>query len=384
MEVDADFGKTKRYLYMFGAMFGSLASYYLRNLFYTRYSRIKKGCPEVIFDKPWIGTLMMAIGMSLSIVIYYIQVRCDPKNHTKISKTPRYIVLLCILPGLLDLLYSAFYSFSIVAITGSTSISLRYFDFLFVIIIQNVFLSTINYAYQWVSLGIVAIGIILVSCSVVLGSEIKLQLLPTVLQVLAQLCFSIRTLILQKMLHENDVSNWLLTGISGSYEVIMILFGFYPISYILPEKTFSSLHEDFCLSWKLTTSSLSIIILFIVYIPITCLYNSSVVGTIMTTNGVGYTLVEMISGSIGWVIDLIIYHFFKGRFILKSHTKFGVNWNSYSYLRLIGSLTFLLGGVIYLKIIKFPCFKYPSPSVRRITIDQSTGNAYPAEVKLEV
>lgn len=99
----------------------------------------------------------------------------------------------------------------------------------------------------------------------------------------------------------------------------------------------------------------------------------------MTTNAVGFTIVEMISGSIAWIIDLIIYHAFNGKFILRSDEKFGVRWTNKSYFRLIGSLTFLLGGAIYLKIIKFPCFKYPAASVTKINISET-----PSEVNFEV
>ncbi|EAY08973.1 hypothetical protein TVAG_486200 [Trichomonas vaginalis G3] len=379
MEKEVDFGKPRRILYITGSMLGSLASYYMRTLFYSRQSRYKSGCPYINFDRPWIGTLVMTIGISICTLVYYIQTLIDPKNYPKITHIPLYIYLMIVLPALLDILISAIYSFAISENTGSISIAIRYFDLLFVIIIQNIFMTPIHYAYQWFALGIVTLGIIFVSIGVLLGSQFKAKLLPTILQLIAQLIMSIRTIIIQKILHENDVSPWLFTGIDGIYGFLLVLFGFYPIANFLPEHSFASLHESFCSSILLTFHSLTIILLFLIYIPITCVYNGCTTGTIMTTNAVGFTIVEMISGSIAWIIDLIIYHAFNGKFILRSDEKFGVRWTDKSYFRLIGSLTFLLGGAIYLKIIKFPCFKYPAASVTKINISET-----PSEVNFEV
>lgn len=207
------------------------------------------------------------------------------------------------------------------------------------------------------------------------------KILPCILLLISQLLISIRTVLIQKIIQENDVSPWLMTGFNGIFGFFIVLFGFYPIANFIPEHTFLSLHENFCSSILLAFHSSAIILLFLVYLPIACVYNCCVTGTIMATNSVGYPIVEMVSGSISWIIDLIIYHAFNGKFILKSDEKFGEKWSKYSYFRLIGSITFIMGGVIYLKIIKFPFFKYPTPSVTKISLSDS---AFETNFKLPI
>lgn len=153
----------------------------------------------------------------------------------------------------------------------------------------------------------------------------------------------------------------------GIYDFLFILFGFNPIAYILPEEHFYKLHENFCDSFMMAMHSAKILILFLIYLPICCVYNGCVLGTIMTTNSVSYTIVEMIGTSLGWIIDLIIYHAFNGVFILPSEKKFGAQWTKYSYLRLVGSVIFLIGELIYMEVIKFKCFSYPKSDVRMMS-----------------
>ncbi|EAY04530.1 hypothetical protein TVAG_244310 [Trichomonas vaginalis G3] len=324
MEKEADFGRTRRIWYIAGVVAGNLLSYYLRGLFYTRKSQIWNGCPFIIFKRPWMGTLVMTIGISLCTLVYYIKTLLDPKNHPKFSHTPTYIYLFIALIAFLDIFISIVPSYTISENLGPFSVATRYFDLLFIIIIQNVFMTPIRYAYQWVSLGIVAFGIVFVAVGVFKNKETRLKLLPSLLQLASQLFISIRTVLIQKVSHENDINPWFLTGFDGIFGFLIVLFGGYPLAYFLPEKSFSSLHENLCSSALLTFHSISIIILFLIYIPITCIYNASITGTITTTNAVGYTIVEMICGSINWIIDLIIFHAFNGKFILEADKKFGV------------------------------------------------------------
>lgn len=282
---------------------------------------------------------------------------------------PFKLYLFASLPSLCDILLSMFYSYSIVENEGSISIALRFFNLLFIVLINYLVFRPKKYAFQWTALAIVLVGIIFVSCSVLVGTNTKLNLIAVVLQVIAQIIQSTKSTIEQKLLHENDICPWWLTGVEGCYDFLFIFFIFNPIAYVLPEKTFNKLHENFCDSTLMVIHSKIIVILFFIYFPISCLYNGCVLGTIMTTDSISYTIVEMIGTSIGWIIDLIIYHGFNGVLFINSNKTFGAQWTKYSYLRLVGSLIFLFGELIYMSVIKFKCFDYPEAKVRRISID---------------
>lgn len=380
MEKEADFGRNRRICYLIGIVMGNLFNYYFRCLFYSRMSFYSSDCPFIRFTRPWMGTLVMTIGIAACTLIYYVFPLIDPTSNPKFSDIPINIYLHIALLALLDILISVINSFAIAENSGSISVAFRCFDLLFIIIIENVFVEPIHYAYQWVSLGIVLIGNILVTIGVTVGIEGKSKLLTSILLLFAQLFMSIRSVLTQRILHNNDVSPWLLTGINGIYGFFLVLFGFYPIANFLPASSFKSLHENFCSSVLLTVHSTSLIILFLIYIPISFTYNVCITGTLMTTNAVGYTIFEMISGAAGWIIDLIIYHAFHGKFILKADEKFGTKWDRYSFFRLFGSLIFLMGGAMYLKVYRFSCFKYPTASVTKI--EMSTDSSFELNFKI--
>ncbi|EAX99794.1 hypothetical protein TVAG_175630 [Trichomonas vaginalis G3] len=111
-------------------------------------------------------------------------------------------------------------------------------------------------------------------------------------------------------------------------------------------------------------------VLFLIYIPISTTYNGCLIGTIATTNAITYTIIEMIGSFLTWIVDLIIYHGFHGKFILHSNGKiFGTKWTKYSYLRLIGSVIYFIGFLIYSGVIKFKCFTYPQSNVRLMHVN---------------
>lgn len=365
-----DFGSKQRYIYIVLCIVGSLLSYYMRTLYYAQMSYSFKGCPTERFDRPWFGTLVMAIGMALCLVVYLIWLKIDPTHGPKLLDIPLKLYLYAFIPAISDMLYSLFYSYSIVN-SGTISIALRYFELIFVVIVNYFFFRPPNYLHQWIALGIVFIGVILVVISVLVSANSPEKVLASavILQIVAQLAHAFKTNTEQKIIHYNDVCPWWLTGVEGIYQFAFILFGFDPIAYLLPEAKFESLHEDFCSSFMMAIHSGTILILFLIYLPICTTYNGSLIGTIMTTNAITYTIVEMIGTSIGWITDIIIFHGFHGKLILPSNGMvFGTQWTKYSYIRVIGAVIFFIGFLIYSGIIRFPCFTYPEANVRLIPI----------------
>lgn len=141
----------------------------------------------MIFDRPWFGTLIMAIGMMLCLLVNIVWIKLDPAHAPKLRDIPLSLYFLASLPSLCDILLSMFYSYSIVVNDGSISIALRFFNLLFIVIINTIVFRPKNYAYKWVALAIVLVGIIFVSCSVLIGLDSKLNVLAVILQIIAQI-----------------------------------------------------------------------------------------------------------------------------------------------------------------------------------------------------
>ena len=372
--IAVDFSAKPRALYTLGCVTGSILSYYCRSLFYQQMSYSYKGCDEKLFNHPWFGTLVMAFGMSICLIIYMIHRHFVPSIGLSITKIPLSHYLFAALPSLCDMFYSLFYSFSIIQSSGEISVALRYFEFFFVVIMHKVIFKPKYYPYMWTSCAIVLTGIIFVTVSVILeenSASLKSWefYFVVICQIFAQFCHAMKSIFEQKLVHENELSPWWVAGIEGVYQMLIMFFVVNPLTYCIPtSSSFVSLREDFCESITMVCHSSKLLGLFAVYLPIVCTYNGCLVGTIMTSNCVSYTLMEMIGTSIAWIIDIVIYHGFDGYFILPAYNgyKYGVEWKKLSYLRLAGSLIYFFGGMIFMKLIRFKCFEYESPNVSLI------------------
>ena len=370
-----DFATKRRLTYIITCVIGSMLSYYCRSLFYKQTSHSFEGCEDKIFNHPWFGTLVMAFGMTLCFFVYVVTRIFNPDVGPPVTQIPLGNYLYACLPAMCDLLYSVLYSFSIISSSGEISVALRYFEFLFILILNRVVFKPTYYNYMRTSIIIVFVGIACVTVSVLISSHnVETNwafIVVVILQIFAQFCHAGKTTFEQKLMHNNDLSPWWLAGVEGIYQLFVMFFMFNPLSYLMPAKgEFSGLREDFCEAITMVCHSKTIMVLFAVYTPIACIYNGTLIGAIMVTNGISYTLVEMIGTSIAWIIDIIIFHGFDGKFILPSGGYvFGVKWTDMSYLRLIGSFIFFFGLLIFIKVIRFKCFVYEDPNVKIVKIE---------------
>lgn len=326
-----------------------------------------------VFNRPWFGTLFMAIGMSLCLLVYIIRIKINPNYGPNLSSIPAKVYMITALPALFDMLYSLGHSFSIAESSNSILVASQYLSFFFMIILQKVFIRSKFYTYKWISFLIIIIGIIFVCLSQFLYHRLYVDPLTLSLQIFAEFVLAVRGLILEQIMHNNDVSPWVICGLSGVYEIILILFVFYPISFYLPSKNFESLHENFCSSSAMFIHSTQLIILFLTYLVVTALYNVCNIYTIMMIDALFYTIFKMFSGSVIWLCDITIFYAFNGKFILDNEAgkKYGQSWSKLDYLRVIGTVIFLIGGLIFLSVIKFKCFEYPQPNVTTLKMSLS-------------
>ena len=374
---DADFGVKSRFFYIVSCLLGMIITYYIRDTTYSQISNYK-GCKK-LFDLPWFFTLVMTIAMSSCMIVYLILVKINPMHGPKFKNIQMQMYFIPIIPSVCDLFASMFYSFSLVNNKGKISTALRYFELFSIVIMRTLLFESINYSFRWFSLGIIFLGIFFVVFSVISdeNKEGSVKAFPIILQIISQILYATKSIFEEKILHNNDLSPWWLMGVEGVYGFFINLFIVYPIVYVIPlNKNTKGIHENFCESIYMAFHSKAVIALIFIYIPFSCLYNGSIGGTIQTTNSINYTIVEMIASSLAWIVDLIIYYGFKGKYIIpcynedfKSITK-GIQWTKLSWMRLIGSIIFLFGELTYIGIIKFSFFRYPDSNVKIITLNE--------------
>lgn len=381
---DGDFGRKTRAFYIIGCMAGIIMSYYIRDISYSQKTTYCN--KEYLFQNPWFFTMVMGFAMSFCLVAYIIIIRFDSSAGPKLKDIQFSFYAYALVPGLCDLFATVLYSASIITISGPVSVALFFFELFTIVILRTLLLSSMNYAYRWVALFIVSLGMIFVSFAVIkdAGKINHMNWISVLLQFIAQFLYAAKALSEEKILHNNDLHPLWLMGTEGIYEFLITLFMIYPITYELPTNKYTkSLHENLCKSFVMAFSSKNVIILLFIYIPICAFYNGCIGGTIQTSNSVNYILMENIGSSIVWIIDIIIFEGFHGKVFFPCYdselieVKKGSAWTKYGYMRIAGLLIFLIGELIYINVIKLPYFKYPEADVKIISMNLVLGEDAP-------
>ena len=218
------------------------------------------------------------------------------------------------------------------------------------------------------------VGVILTSISVTKNelSSIKIDsgfIIAAVLQILAQLASSFKSIREEQLLHKNDIHPVWLCGVEGIYEFIIVLFMLDPILNFMPKRFGEGLTEDFCAAVNMVTHSNTLIGTFIVYLFIACMFNICVMGVEYSSSAVHFMVSENCVNCISWGIDLLIHYTMGGTIFGLTEGGNGVKWTDLSWLRLFGVVLILFGSLIYVKAITLPFFKYEESSVKVIEME---------------
>ena len=371
-ETDVDFGKKTRITYFLCCMCGSLLTLYSRNIFYEQNTYEYPGCPIQKFNKPWFATLFMAIGMSLANIFYQIILIFSKDPPISFRKVHISMYLHAIVPAALDIIFSVLYSISILLIGSTFSTIIRFLDLIFATILRKIWLKENLMLYSWVSIGVIVLGVILVSIAASFNDIGSIQvngqfIVAALIQISAQLASSFKAIREEQLLHQNDIHPVWLCGVEGVYEFILILFILYPILNFMPKEFGEGLTEDFCAACQMMAHSKTLIGTLIIYLFIACFFNTCVMGVQYSSNAVQFIVSENIVNSISWGIDLLINYAMDGSiFGLTPKNSYGAQWTSLSWLRLVGVIFIILGSIVYVKFIRLPFFKYEESNFKLV------------------
>ncbi|EAY07660.1 hypothetical protein TVAG_273440 [Trichomonas vaginalis G3] len=335
-----------------------------RKVIFSQKSFSYERCSIQEFDKPWIATLFMSIGLSFSNIIYKLMLVFDAKNYRLFTKIEFRLYLQGLTIAILDIIYSTLYSIAIVLIKEQYATLFRFVIILFTACLRRVWLKEKLLAYSYTALVIVTIGVVLSSISVIYD-QLKVDtikynatfFIALTLQILAQLALSIKTILEEQILHQNDVHPTWFCGVIGIYETVIILFMVYPIVNFIPGKTGAGLSENFCDAIKMIGHSKVLIIEFVLFPLIELFYNVGILGVIFSTSGIHKIVFEMVYTSFAWFIELFIYYAMKGN-VFGLAKDMGAKWDKYSPMRLVGIVLIFIGSLLYSKTIKCKCYEY--------------------------
>jgi len=371
---DADFGKNQRRIYAFMCLFGSVFSYYSRKLIYDQDSYNFQGCIMTKFSRPWFVTLSMSIGMAMASLLYLLILIFKKEPPVSFKMIPFRSYISAIFPAVCDLAFSVLYNITTLMISSIFTVTFNFFMLLFTALFRRFLLKQRTLPYAWFSIGILIVGIILSSISVA-GDEIQKTKLSLKLlfgcgvQLIAQVLAALKAISEEKILHQNDLSPIWLCGIEGIYEALLLLFAFFPLLYISPKSFGEQFQENFCSDFLMVIHSPKLMLNIFVYLFIAMCYNTGLMGVILTTSAIGFSVVESIASTVMWMMDLFIHYQLHGFLFNLNSSKFGEPWVSASYIRLAGYLLVIIGALIYIKIVKLSCFQYEESNIKVINMD---------------
>ena len=372
-EKDIDFGKKTRYIYLACCILGNTLTLYARSIFYAQNTYSFEGCETTKFDKPWFATLVMSLGMSMATILYKLLLIFSKEPPISFSKVSFSMYLHAFLPAVFDITISVLNSIALLLIGSTLTTFIRIMNVFFATLLRLVWLKEKILPYSWVSLAIIIVGVIFVSASIWEDEMGKVHvntkfIVATVLQLLVQLAFAAKAIREEQLLHSNDIHPIWLCGIEGIYESIMILFIVDPIVNFIPKKMGQGLSENLCAAVMMVIHSPTLIGCFVAYLFIACFFNCSVMGVEYSSSALHFIVCENFVTCISWVIDLLIKYPMKGSMFGLSDKSYGTEWNSLSFLRLIGVVIIIIGSMLYIKLIKLPCFTYEESNVKIIEI----------------
>ncbi|EAX93782.1 hypothetical protein TVAG_339050 [Trichomonas vaginalis G3] len=372
---NADFGWRSRHLYLIGCVLGNIFTAYTRTMIYNQKVTSFKGCQEQIFEKPWYGTLLMAIGMAFGNIVYKLMLKFSKDPPPSFAKIHFSLYLHALFPAALDIIFTVLYNIAILLIGPVFATLLRFCDIIYATFLRRIWLKQKLLPYSYVSLAIIMIGVIMTSISIAYDGLKKFEYnlkfwAALTFQILAQFASSIKAIREEQLLHQNDIHPVWLCGVEGLYEFFILTFMAFPILRVMPQRFGPGLVENFCEDWKMVGSSKVLIAYCFIYPFIAFEYNTCVFGVQFTANAVFFIVTDIFVGSISWFIDLFIFYAMKNSLFGLTPDNIGTNWNPRSPLRLVGIIIILIGSLLYTRVVKLPWFRYEESAVKVFKVNE--------------
>jgi len=345
------------------------------------------------FEHPWFQTLLMFVGEFLCLFglfgqyckedwqlrrkqasgyepITFLGPEEDPsdlKQKPQPPKKPRIFQWILLLPTCFDLLGTTFAGIGLLWTLASVWQMLRGSIIVFTGILSIIFLKRKLYAYNWIGMAIVVIGLILVGVSSVLNEtgngDIKM-ILGIVLILVSQLCNAAQVVVEETFVKGRGLPPLQIVGMEGFFGIVLMVCLVMPICFLIPGSQpsyfeFGSYDNSVDALVQIVNDYL-LLGMTILYLFSIAFYNFFGLAVTKSLTAVHRTLIDSCRTLLVWGCGIFIHYAFR--------THFGEKWNDYSPLQLAGFFLLILGTVIYNKVLKIPFLYYDTPA----TTDQKT------------
>uniref|UniRef100_A0A914X1T1 Solute carrier family 35 member F6 n=1 Tax=Plectus sambesii TaxID=2011161 RepID=A0A914X1T1_9BILA len=318
------------------------------------------------FNHPFLQALCMFIGESLCLVAFVIVYlfrkyryrrarvdgdlgRIDELDDAAEPTIPRFNVLIFLPPACCDILATSIMYVGLNMTHASSFQMLRGAVIIFTGLLSVAFLRTIMRGFQWLGMGLVMSGLIVVGIAdIALGTDsskddINSVITGDLLIIMAQIIVAIQMVYEQKYVMKYDVPALLAVGLEGIYGMAILTVLMYPMYYIHLPRTFSEnpfgRMEDVWLAFKQMGED-----------PLIIVALSGTITSIAFFNFAGISVTKELSATTRMVLDSV-------RTLVIWAVCLGLGWQTFVWLQIVGFGLLILGMFIYNDLVIGPWFR---------------------------
>jgi hypothetical protein len=319
--------------------------------------------PPHNFSKPWFQTDVMFLGMMLSYVAFLL-LRTDSSIRPGLK-----FYLATALPALCDLTATSLMNVQLLYLQASVWQMLRGSMTIFSSIFCAFVLRRPHFPFMWWSVLGVAVALLIVGaaavCSTGAGKAGVSQgqtILAIVLTIVAQLIQASQLVIEDWLLHDMKTHPLQLVGLKGFWGFCVCSFVLLPIIQFTPGAEGNGIHEDVVDSFDMIGKNPIILLFVILYAFFILGYNIGGMIVINVYSAVHRTILEGLRTLCIWVVELIMFYSLLGSDYGNHHPGVGEEWTTWSFMQLSGFLLLFTSTLMYNKVLRLPCWKYPAPA----------------------
>jgi drug/metabolite transporter (DMT)-like permease len=330
------------------------------------------------FKKPWFQTEAMFLGMMLCLIVFEVK-RCvnrfrksqamreallnkDGEGEVQAMSHWKYY-LYVLAPAMCDLLATCLMNIGLLWIPASVWQMLRGSMVIFSAILSVIFLKRRLWSYNWVGIGCVLTGLVLVAIACLMGhstpgkqhATASEELIGILLVVGAQVIQASQIVIEEFLLKNVKAEPSLIVGLEGFWGSIVCSLLLIPVYYIPTSSAIGAkFHENTLDTFTMMGNSTQIFVTFFIYVFAILGYNLFGMMVTQTFTAVHRTIMEAIRTACIWVTNLFIFYVID--------PNYGEKWIDWSYLQVFGFICLLVGMFIYNKVLRLKFLTYPDES----------------------
>jgi drug/metabolite transporter (DMT)-like permease len=349
------------------------------------------------FKKPWFGTLTMFLGMTIVLLIHFVNVliRRSVNNSEKSApfleagvkppKVPSFweAAKLIALPAMLDLVATVLCFVGLLYNSASIWQMLRGSMIIFSAILSVIFLKRKLHPYHWFAVAVCSAAIVIVGYAnmkaaaghpAASATSPGMVVFGMALIVIGQVIQASQVVTEERLLKGCSIEPFQIVGMEGVWGSLAMIFIFFPILYLLPGSDSGSA-ESISDTFTMLSNNHQLLWLVGLYVFSVFTYNMSGMLVTYALSAVHRTMLEASRTAIIWIFDLIVHY------LISPDSSFGEVWTNWSWLQLFGFALLILGQSIYSELVRVPGFYYPP---RPIVATIESIQASPASVRYNV